>query len=96
MLDFDKFNSLIKSKVEATEDDLKIREVLEACSNRGVVFDKEMINTINSKHLLKAYQEIYVKDIKNKEILKDMINGQYLIENLSYMKQTVIDDEEIY
>lgn len=96
MFNIEKFNLTIETKNDITNDELKVREILELCSKPSVNLTNEMLKNISSKQLLIAYKEIYALPLPEKEIIKDMINGQYLIENLSYIKQMNFDDEEIY
>lgn len=94
MFNIKEFNSIIETKNDITKDEIKVREILELCSKKSINLTDEMLNNISSKQLLIAYKEIYVTPRSEKEIIKDMINGQYLIENLSYIKQMNLDDEE--
>lgn len=97
MLDIEKFDLMMKKAKEITKDDIKVREIIEICSNKSVDIDYNFLNSINYRQLFLVYREIYKKPLDSKEIIKDMINGQYLIENLSYIKVSdIYDDEEIY
>lgn len=98
MLNLEMFNLTIDEKKELTEDDIKIRKILELCSKERITkyINDEMLKDISASHLLAAHKEVYVGHIKKKEIIKDMVNGEYLLENLSHIKGSDLDDEEIY
>lgn len=99
MLNLEKLDLLIKKQKEISKTDIKAREVIELCSGNFNTITYEFLQSISYRDLVLAYDELYKKPLDKKEIIKDMINGQYLIENLSYIKHsnTIIDyDEEIY
>lgn len=99
MLNLKKFDSLIKKKKEISKTNVKVREIIEISSSNFNVITDEFLQSISYRDLVLAYDEIYKKPLEKKEIVKDMINGQYLIENLSHIKQSITDindEEEIY
>lgn len=100
MLDLEKLEVSINKTKNITEDDLIVRQLLELCSAssiRNMLNYKSILNNIKSSHFLIVYKELFKKELDDKEIIKDMINGEYLITNLSYLeKSNDYNDEEIY
>lgn len=90
--------NLSKSKI-ITKDEILVRELIELCSNyksmtsniKGLL---EEVKKFKAHHFIKANEEINKVDNK---VIKDMINMQYIIDNIEALKQIAIfDDEEIY
>lgn len=93
---FDDFNAILNNCIEVSEEDVKVRKLLNLTSkNKLTEEDLNFINSINSNIFLKAYKELNKKDIYEMDVIKDMCINEYATENLVYVDQ-YDDEDDIY
>ncbi|MDB3084278.1 hypothetical protein C4097_06850 [Clostridioides difficile] len=95
MINFDELQKNFNSQMELSEDDILIRNLLEMCAFLSKI-DEEMLKTIPARIFIKVYSMLSIDDVEKNHIINDMIEFEYLKENLSSIPQFADEEEEIY
>lgn len=95
-INLDNFFDEMDKKETISQEDKLVRELLEICYQNSNYIKEKDLSKYNSHIFLKVYQELFKKDIEDMKIVKDMLNAEYLYENIESTSMYIVDDEEIY
>lgn len=95
-INLDNFFDEMDKKETISQEDKLVRELLEICYQNSSYIKEMDLSKYNSHIFLKVYQELFKKDIEDMKIVKDMLNAEYLYENIESTSMYIVDDEEIY
>ncbi|HBF4772701.1 Uncharacterised protein [Clostridioides difficile] len=95
MINFDELQKNLDSQMELSEDDILIRNLLEMCTSLSKINEK-VLAKMPSRIFIKVYSILSIDDVEENHIINDMIEFEYLNENLSSIPQFADEEEEIY
>ncbi|HBG5350130.1 TPA: hypothetical protein PPO51_002516 [Clostridioides difficile] len=95
MINFDELQKNLDFQMELSEDDILIRNLLEMCTSLSKINEKVLVK-MPSRIFIKVYSMLSIDDIEENHIINDMIEFEYLNENLSSIPQFADEEEEIY
>nr|WP_228846464.1 hypothetical protein [Clostridioides sp. ES-S-0173-01]UDN49478.1 hypothetical protein JJJ25_19375 [Clostridioides sp. ES-S-0173-01] len=95
MINFDELQKNLDSQIELSEDDILIRNLLEMCSSLLKINEK-VLEKIPSRIFVKVFSMLSIDNVEENHIINDMIEFEYLKENLSSIPQSTDEEEEIY
>ncbi|HBF4443235.1 TPA: hypothetical protein KON86_002867 [Clostridioides difficile] len=95
MINFDELQKNLDLQMELSEDDILIRNLLEMCTSLSKINEKVLVK-MPSRIFIKVYSMLSIDDIEENHIINDMIEFEYLNENLSSIPQFADEEEEIY
>ncbi|MDW0092601.1 hypothetical protein RHK27_19730 [Clostridioides difficile] len=95
MINFDELQKNLDLQMELSEDDILIRNLLEMCTSLSKINEKVLVK-MPSRIFIKVYSMLSIDDIEENHIINDMIEFEYLNENLLSIPQFADEEEEIY
>ncbi|MDN9956235.1 hypothetical protein KLM53_17250 [Clostridioides difficile] len=95
MINFDELQKNLDSQIELSGDDILIRNLLEMCSSLPKINEK-VLEKIPSRIFVKVSSMLSIDNVEENHIINDMIEFEYLKENLSSIPQSTDEEEEIY
>ncbi|KPI53044.1 hypothetical protein KW95_04705 [Clostridioides difficile] len=95
MINFDELQKNLDSQIELSGDDILIRNLLEMCSSLPKINEK-VLKKIPSRIFVKVSSMLSIDNVEENHIINDMIEFEYLKENLSSIPQSIDEEEEIY
>ncbi|EQF26826.1 hypothetical protein QEW_1018 [Clostridioides difficile CD160] len=95
MINFDELQKNLDSQIELSGDDILIRNLLEMCSSLPKINEK-VLKKIPSRIFVKVSSMLSIDNVEENHIINDMIEFEYLKENLSSIPQSTDEEEEIY